>query len=104
MPENVNEKKNISRHILPTSANLLGICFLILSFIKFWARGKIETFIDELLGIAVILFLVSSVLSYTSMRSKKKSEFFEKIADIIFLVGLLFLSLISVTLVFEVIY
>jgi hypothetical protein len=38
------------------------------------------------------------------MRSKGKAEYFEKIADIIFLGGLLFLSLISVTLVFEVIY
>jgi hypothetical protein len=104
MSESFNEKKNISRHILPTSANLLGICFVILSFIKFWTRGRVETVIDELLGVAVILFLVSSILSYASMRSKGKTEYFEKIADIIFLGGLLFLSLISVTLVFEVIY
>ena len=104
MSESVNEKKNISRHILPTPANLLGLCFVILSFIKFWARGRVETVIDEFLGVAVILFLVSSILSYASMRSKGKTEFFEKMADIIFLGGLLFLSLISVTLVFEVIY
>jgi type III secretory pathway component EscT len=104
MSENVNEKKNVSRHILPTSANLLGLCFVILSFIKFWCRGRIETIIDELLGIAVMLFLVSSILSYASMRSKGKTEYFEKMADIIFLCGLVFLSLISVILVFEVIY
>jgi hypothetical protein len=104
MSENFNEKKNVSRHILPTSANLLGLCFVLLSFIKFWTRGRIETVIDELLGIAVILFLVSSILSYASMRSKGKTEYFEKMADIIFLGGLVFLSLISVILVFEVIY
>ena len=56
MSESVNEKKNISRHILPTSANLLGLCFVILSFIKLWARGRVETVIDEFLGVAVILF------------------------------------------------
>ena len=104
MSENVNEKKNVSRHILPTSANLLGLCFVILSFIKFWCRGRIETIIDELLGVAVILFLVSSILSYASMRSKGKTEVFEKMADIIFLGGLVFLSAISLILVFEVIY
>ncbi len=104
MSEGVNEKKNISRHILPTSANLLGLCFLILSFIKFWTRGRIETFIDELLGVAVILFLVSSIFSYASIRSKAKTEYFERMADIIFLGGLVFLSLISVILIFEVIY
>ena len=94
----------MSRHILPTSANLLGLCFVIISFIKFWARGRVETIIDDLVGVAVILFLFSSILSYTSMRSKRKTELFEKIADIIFLGGLVFLSAISLILVFEVIY
>ncbi len=81
MSEGTDNKKNISRHILPTSSNLLGLCFVILSFIKFWTKGGIETIIDDLVGCATILFLISSVLSYTSMRSKKKSDFFEKIAD-----------------------
>lgn len=99
MPESVNNKKNISRHILPTSANLLGLCFVILSFIKIWTKGGVETIVDELLGGAIILFLISSVLSYASMRSKRKAEFYEKIADIVFLVGLFFLSVISVVLV-----
>jgi len=98
MSENFNEKKNISRHILPTSANLLGLCFVILSFIKISKLG-IETMLDELLGIAVIFFLVSSVLSYISMRSKTNTEKYEKTADIIFLIGLFFLSLISIILV-----
>jgi hypothetical protein len=99
MPESVNNKKNISRHILPTSANLLGLCFVILSFIKIWTKGGVETIVDELLGGAIILFLISSVLSYASMRSKRKAEFYEKIADIIFLAGLFFLSTISVIIV-----
>ena len=103
MSENFNEKKNISRHILPTSANLLGLCFVILSFMKISKLG-IETIIDELVGIAIIFFLVSSVLSYISMRSKTKAEKYEKTADIIFLIGLFFLSLISIiVVVFEMI-
>lgn len=99
MSESDNKKKNMSRHIFPTSANLLGLCFVILSFIKFWTGGGVETIIDELVGVAIIIFLVSSVLSYVSMRFERKSEFYEKIADIIFLVGLFFLSLISIILV-----
>jgi len=98
MAENFSEKKNISRHILPTSANLLGLCFVILSFIKISKLG-FETIVDELVGIAIVLFLVSSVLSYISMRSKTKAEKYEKTADIIFLIGLFFLSLISIIIV-----
>jgi hypothetical protein len=47
MSETVNNKKNIARHILPTSANLSGLYFVILSFIKVSKLGN-ETIIDEL--------------------------------------------------------
>ena len=100
MSEGTDNKKNISRHILPTSSNLLGLCFVILNLIKFWSKGGIETIIDDLVGCATILFLISSVLSYTSMRSKKKSDFFEKIADMVFLFGLFFLTVISFLIIY----
>jgi len=100
MAENEN-KKNISRHILPTSSNLLGLCFVILTFIKL-SRIANETIIDESIGSLIFLFLVSSVMSYISMRSKRKSELYEKIADFIFLAGLCLLTLVSLVIIFEV--
>ena len=99
MAENEN-KKNISRHILPTSSNLLGLCFVILTFIKL-SKIENESIIDEIMGALIIMFLISSVISYISMRTKKKSELYEKIADFIFLVGLCLLTLISLVIVFE---
>jgi hypothetical protein len=99
MVENEN-KKNISRHILPTSSNLLGLCFVILTFIKL-SKVANETIIDETIGVIIFSFLVSSILSYTSMRAKRKSEFYEKFADFMFLVGLCLLALISLVIVFE---
>ena len=101
MAENEN-KKNISRHILPTSSNLLGLCFVILTFIKL-SKIANETIIDESIGTLIILFLSSSVLSYISMRTKRKSELYEKIADFIFLAGLCLLTLIALVIIFEVI-
>ena len=97
-------KKNVSRHILPTSANLLGLCFVILNFIRLLKVNKAEKMLmDKFVGVSVIFFLLSSIFSYASMRSKKKPEFYEKIADVIFLIGLFFLSIISVITAFEVI-
>ena len=101
MAENEN-KKNISRHILPTSSNLLGLCFVILTFIKL-SKIANETIIHESIGTLIILFLSSSVLSYISMRTKRKSELYEKIADFIFLAGLCLLTLIALVIIFEVI-
>jgi len=95
-----NNKKNISRHILPASSNLLGLCFVILSFIKL-TKLSAENIIDELVAVGISFFLIASVLSYISMRVKRKAELYEKIADIIFLAGLGFLTLISLVIVFE---
>lgn len=75
---------------------------MILSFIRISKIAE-ETIIDELVAVAIVLFLVSSVFSYTSMRSRRKPEFYEKIADVIFLIGLVFMTLISLVIVFEVI-
>jgi len=103
MREDLNNKKDISRHILPTSSNLLGICFVILNFIKLWKVGRVEQLVvDKLVGVSIILFLIASVLSYASMRSARKAESYEKIADIVFLIGLSFLALISIITAFEV--
>jgi uncharacterized membrane protein len=102
MSETANNKKNISRHILPTSANLLGLCFVILSFIKILKLAK-ETIIDELVAVAIVLFFTSSFFSYVSMRSNRWAELCEKIADSIFLIGLFLLSIGSVMVAYEVI-
>jgi hypothetical protein len=102
MSDTGNNRKNISKHILPTSANLLGLCFVILSFIKV-LKLRSETIIDELVAIAIFFFLMSSFCSYASMRSNRWEELYEKIADTIFLTGLLLLSVGSVLVAFEVI-
>ena len=100
MTESRNEKKNISRHILPTSSNLLGLCFVVLTFIRILKLGN-ETLIDEIVAIAIVLFFISSFFSYVSMRSDKWSQSCEKIADGIFLIGLFLLSIGSVLVALE---
>ncbi len=97
-----NDRKNVSKHILPASANLLGICFLILTLKKLWKAGGVMQFIDKLDAVAILIFLASSVFSYASMRAARRGDFYEKAADIVFLTGLILLSLIAVVAVFEV--
>jgi hypothetical protein len=61
-----------------------------------------ETLIDELVAMAIVLFFISSFFSYASMRSNRRVELYEKIADIIFLIGLFILSIGSIMVAFEV--
>jgi hypothetical protein len=99
MPKDV--KPSVSIHILGASSTLLGLCFVLLSSIKLFGYAE-KTLIDELAGAATMFFLASSISSYVSMRSVNRSVFYERIADIIFIVGLLFLSIISLMIVFGV--
>jgi uncharacterized membrane protein SirB2 len=102
MVSNVNnDKRNISKHILPVSSNLLGLCFLILTFKKIWKVNSVGRFIDKLDGVTILIFLAASLFSYASMRAKKRWEQYERIADVIFLSGLVLLSLIAVVTAFE---
>ncbi len=101
MTSNQNDGKNISKHILPTSANLLGLCFLILTLKKLWRVGRIVRYIDRLDGVTILIFLAASLFSYASMRAPRRSDLYEKIADIVFLAGLVLLSLIAVVSAFE---
>ncbi len=97
-----NERMKISTHILPASATLLGLCFVLLSSIKLMGIAD-KTLIDELAGAATILFLASGIFSYVSMRVIRKADFYERIADLIFVGGLFFLSIVSLVVVFGVI-
>jgi hypothetical protein len=102
MEENGNGRKYMSHHILPTAANLLGLCFVILSFIKVMKLGA-ETVIDEMVAMAVVIFLVASIFSYASIRSQANAERFEKIADIVFISGLGLLTVTALVVVFEIV-
>ena len=100
----LDNSKDISKHILPTASNLLGICFIILNFIKIWKIGRIEVIlVDKLVGVSMLLFLIACILSYASMRSRNRSAVYEKGADLLFLSGLVFLTVIALISAFEII-
>jgi len=101
MPANSNDRKNMAKHILPTAANLLGLCFVIFTLKKLWRAHGVERIIDKLDGVVIIIFLAASVLSYASMRSARNSDRYERIADMVFLAGLFLLSLVALVTVYE---
>jgi hypothetical protein len=93
---------NKSIHILPTSASLLGFCFVILSFIQALEAGD-KTVIDELVAVAIVIFLTTCILSYLSMRVKHHAASYEKAADIIFIAGLVLLTASALMVVLKIV-
>lgn len=94
-------RAQVSHHILPTSANLLGLCFLLLSLMKV-TKASFATLIDECVGVAIIVFLAASIFSYMSIRTaSERADRFERIADVIFLSGLGLLAIVAMIIVLE---
>jgi hypothetical protein len=62
------ERKDLSQHILPTSAQLVGVCMTVISLVKLLHIGQAGSLLDKLLAIDALLFTISAALSYASMR------------------------------------
>ena len=96
----MHKRNDLSQHILPTSAQLVGVCLTVISLVKMMHIGQTGSMLDKFLAIDALLFTFSTALSYASMRSAK-SALLEKYADQFFILGLLELGACAVLLAFE---
>lgn len=98
----MSEHHDLSRHILPTSAQLVGVCMTVISLVKLLHFGQVGSLLDKFLAIDALFFTVSAALSYASMRGIKSASL-EKYADLFFMLGLLELGGCAVLLSLEII-
>jgi hypothetical protein len=101
---NLNSSSNdLSHHILPNSATMVGVCIMVISIVKSMGPGLAHYLIDKALAFDSLLFMISALLSFSSIRLKKSTELLERWAEIIFLLGLVSMTLITVIFSFEII-
>lgn len=86
---------NLSQHILPSSATMIGVCITALSIIKLARFSGLAIWLGHLLALNSLVFLTSGMLSYAAMRSSRSARQ-EQYADIAFIFGLILLSLSTV--------
>lgn len=75
-------------HILSSASNLLGITLLIIAGLHI-SDAAIKSLADEVAWIGAVCFTVSCTLSYLAIRSDDESPRTERVADAVFMVGLL---------------
>ncbi|UOA07898.1 MULTISPECIES: hypothetical protein [Methylobacter] len=98
-----NSSNDLSHHILPNSATMVGVCIMVISIVKTMDTGLTNYLIDKALAIDSLLFMISALLSFSSIRSKQANERLERWAEMIFLLGLVSMTLITVIFSFEII-
>jgi hypothetical protein len=99
-------RQGLSRHILPNSGTMIGVATTLIGLVKI-AEGRIgPSHVDEYAALAALVFLISAIASYISIRQShhaKLSERLEVIADQSFLVGLAAISAIALLFAYEII-
>jgi hypothetical protein len=98
--------KALSKHILPSSGTMIGVCATLIGLVKIMEPDIGASRVDEYAALASLLFLASAVASYTSMRNvgtPRIGERCEAIADQCFLGGLVAITAIILCFAYEVI-
>ncbi len=81
----------MAQHILSSSSRMLGFSFVTLGLIQgFWKASSARALMEDLVGFTVIFFLGATVFAYLALRSERRANFWERVADGLFLVGLAF--------------
>lgn len=99
---NQNSDQNLSHHILPNSATMVGACIMVISITKSLHPDLTSFLIDKGLAIDSVLFMVSALLSFSSIRARRASARLERWAEAVFLLGLASMTLITLLFSFEI--
>lgn len=97
-------KTNLSAHILPTSATMVGVCMTVISIVKLIGPKMALGRVDQLLAFDSAIFMASAGFSYFSIRygeDDKHYSWFEKAADIAFMQGLVLMTVTGFLLAYE---
>ena len=99
--QTVTPSNGVSSHILPTSATMVGVCMTVISISKI-AHSHAGVIIDRTLAIDSVLFMLSALLSFLSIRYNRPAIRLERWAEILFLVALGLVAVTSLVLAFEI--
>lgn len=92
-------------HILHVSATMVGVCATVMSLVKLLeVQRHAPTMLDEMLAVDTVMFMGSALLSYLSLRAARPSmDRLERMADRMFVLALLGLTVCSLLFAFEVV-
>jgi magnesium-transporting ATPase (P-type) len=96
----------LASHILPVSATMIGVCVTLIGLVKLAEEKHGSSQVDEYAALASVMFLTSALTSYLAIRYSQWPRLgvrIEQFADVIFLCGLIGITLVATLFAYEVI-
>lgn len=88
-------------HILPVSATMVGVCMTVISLMQLMPGMARAKWLDDLIAVDSLVFMASALLSYASIRTPRNTERLERIADLLFLAGMVVMVVVNFLLAFD---
>jgi hypothetical protein len=98
--------ESLASHILPVSGTMIGVCATLIGLVRLAEAKHGSSHVDEYAALAAVTFLASALTSYLSIRYSDRAKFsfrVERMADVIFLCGLIGITLVARLFAYEVI-
>lgn len=94
-----NERNiEIAEHIFTGSIAMVGVCLTVITLFNI-TNNLISFYADKVLGIDAFIFIISSFISYMSLR-KNSNKKLEWIADTAFFMGMIVMVFVGILVVF----
>lgn len=98
-------QEDLCVHLFTVSAAMVGVCLTVIGLIRVVITvGRIDTLADDLLAADALLFVLSCFTAYWALRSrlKRRMRRLERIADAIFLLAMVLMTVICGYITFAV--
>jgi hypothetical protein len=82
---------------------MVGVCIMVISIVKSMPSDMVSYLIDKALAIDSVLFLISALFSFLSIRLERSTLRLERWAEVIFILGLVSMTMIAVIFSFEIV-
>ncbi len=79
---------------------MVGVCMTVISVIQLAPKDAVSSWADKLLALNSLVFLVSTMFSYWSIRHRDEKQA-ERYADRFFLLGMVMMVCVSFLVAFE---
>jgi len=80
---------------------MVGVAMTVISLVQLMPKNAVSSWVDEVLAIDALIFLVCAWLSYWTLRHESQAQKIEDIADWLFLIGLSVMGFVSVLIAFD---
>jgi len=98
------KETDLTIHVFSVSAALVGVCLTVIGIFLVSRRlSPVRSLGEKLLAVDAFIFLTSCILSYISLKMRKKlrQHLLEKIAEEVFFLALIMMACISFLIVYE---